>query len=391
MNHSTGTGKPLVSVIIPTHNRATLLPTALDSVYVQEGIGEQFDLEVIVVDDASTDSTPDIVRRSYPSARYIRLPKNRGVSGARNSGLAASQGAFVAFLDDDDVWLPHRLRAQLPVLERHPEAGAVYSQVYYSYCNRVAKKYPDLSRAGSGWVFKSLLMGNFMTPQSVLVRREAFERTGYFDEHLSSHEDWDMWLRLSFHFPFLFQAGVVAVYNAAPDGLWLGVPRDVQEGSCTRVIEKALQMLPESPAYMELKRTARARVALAYAPTWAKELAVLHAHPDVARHNWAQRYVRRWVCKQALKTGSPISIARELCTQVKSAIPHRGLRARWRLGKMLAEIWAEIARSLAAGSPPREQDAAYAATRAVAQLPSYIMQLTLARIIVRGVLSRSQG
>jgi len=230
-------------------------------------------------------------------------------------------------------------------------------------------------------------MGNFMTVHSVLVRREALEKTGYFDERLSSHEDWDMWLRLSFHFPFLFLPGVVAVYNVAPDGLWLGTRVEAEGEGCTRVIEKALQMLAESPASAELKRTARARVALAYASTWAKELAVLQAHPNIARHNWAQRYVSRWVCKQALTAPSPISIARELCGQVKSVIPHRGLRARWWIGKMLAEIWAEIARSLA-GSEARKQDAAQAATYAVAQLPSYIMQVALARIIVQGVLSR---
>ena len=388
MKHRTVTGKPLVSAIITTHNRSTLLPTALDSVYRQDGIGEQFDLEVIVVDDASTDSTPDIMRQSYPSTRYIRLAKNRGVSGARNSGLAASRGAFVAFLDDDDVWLPHRLQAQVPVLERHPEAGAVYGQVYYSSRNRVWHKYPDLSRARSGWVFRALLMGNFMTLHSVLVRREAFEKTGYFDERLSSHEDWDMWLRLSFHFPFLFLPGVVAVYNVSPDGLWLRTQAEAEEERCTRVIEKALQMLPESPAYAELKRTARARVALAYAPTWTKQLAILRANPGIARHSWARRYVRTRVCKQALKTESPVSTARELCAQVKAATPHRGLRGGWWLRKMLAEIWAEIARSLASGSQARKRDAAYAASRAVAQLPSYVMQMTLARIIVRSVLSR---
>jgi glycosyltransferase involved in cell wall biosynthesis len=263
MNPRSVTGKPLVSAIITTHNRAAVLPRALASVYAQEGTGEQFDLEVIVVDDASTDSTADILRQSYPSVRYIRLAKNRGVSGARNAGLAASQGAFVAFLDDDDVWLPHRLQAQLPLLERHPEAGAVYGQVYYSSRNRVGQEYPDLSRARSGWIFESLLMGNFMTVHSVLVRRQAFEKTGYFDERLSSHEDWDMWLRLSFHFPFLFLPGALAVYNVSPDGLWLGTQAEAEEERCTRVIEKALQTLPESPAYMELKRTARARVALA--------------------------------------------------------------------------------------------------------------------------------
>ena len=391
MNDRAAARKPLVSAIITTHNRATLLPTALDSVYAQKGAGKQFDLEVIVADDACTDSTPDIMQQSYPSARYIRLAKNRGVSGARNFGLAASQGRFVAFLDDDDVWLPHKLQAQLPVLERHPEVGAVYSQVYYSYPNRVAKKYPELSRARSGWVFESLLIGNFMTLHSVVVRREAFEKTGYFDEQLRSHEDWDMWLRLSFHYPFLFLAGAVAVYNVSPDGLWLWVPRDVEEGRCARVIEKALKMLPESPAYTELKRTARTRIALAYAPTWARELVVLHENPNIARYGWAQRYVRHWVWKQARKTASPLSTTRDLCAQVKAAIAPRSIRRRWWMGKMLAEIWAEIARSLAAGSEARKRDAAYAATHAVAQLPSYLMDMTLARIIIRGVLSRSRG
>jgi hypothetical protein len=379
--------KPLVSAIIATHNRATVLRRALESVYVQEGAGRQFDIEVIVVDDASTDTTPEVVRQLYPSAQYIRLSENRGVSEARNFGLAVSQGRFVAFLDDDDVWLPHKLQVQVPMLERHPEAALVYSQVYYSSHNRVSKKYPELSRAHSGWAFESLLLGNFMTLHSVLVRREAFDKTGYFDEQLSSHEDWDMWLRLSFHFPFVFLPGVVGVYNVSPEGLWLGVPRGVEGERCTRVIEKALQMLPESPASTALKRATRARVTLAYAPTWDRELAVLQAHPGIARHNWAQRYVSRWVCKQALETEAPISIARELCGQVKSVIPHRGLRAHWWIRKMLAEIWAEIARSLA-GSETREEDAAYAATYAVAQLPSYITEVGLARIIVRGVLSR---
>ena len=94
--------RPLISAIIPTRNRAVLLPRALDSVYAQEGIGEQFDLEVVIVDDASADATPDVVTQ-YPRARYIRLSTPRGASGARNAGIAVSRGALIAFLDDDDL------------------------------------------------------------------------------------------------------------------------------------------------------------------------------------------------------------------------------------------------------------------------------------------------
>ena len=108
-------GLPIVSVIIPTHNRANLLKTALDSVYAQEGIGESFEIEVIVVDDASSDNTPDVVL-GYP-AKFIRHETNQGASAARNSGIKASQGKYVAFLDDDDLFLPHKLKTQVPVLE----------------------------------------------------------------------------------------------------------------------------------------------------------------------------------------------------------------------------------------------------------------------------------
>src|SRR6266852_4088374 len=121
--------RPLISVVIPTRNRAALLARALDSVFAQYGIGEQFDLEVIVVDDGSTDSTATVVGE-YAQVRCLRLSTHRGVSAARNAGIEASRGAFICFLDDDDVWLPGRLRLQIPVFKRHPEAGAVYSQVF---------------------------------------------------------------------------------------------------------------------------------------------------------------------------------------------------------------------------------------------------------------------
>src|SRR6478672_6657883 len=102
---------PVVSVVIPTHNRANLLNGAIDSVYQQEGIGEYFRIEVIVVDDASTDSTSEVVSR-YPAIRYLKLSTNLGPAGARNAGIRASSGKYVALLDDDDIWLPHRLRVQ---------------------------------------------------------------------------------------------------------------------------------------------------------------------------------------------------------------------------------------------------------------------------------------
>ena len=118
------TVRPLVSAIIPTHNRAHCLSRAVDSIYAQEGLGEHFDIEIIVVDDASSDSTTEVVRR-YSGVRYIRQPERRGVSAALNAGLRASTGCCIVFLDDDDVWLPHKLRVQVLQLEAHIDVGVV--------------------------------------------------------------------------------------------------------------------------------------------------------------------------------------------------------------------------------------------------------------------------
>src|SRR5216684_9137356 len=140
--------RPLVSVIIPTRNRAALLARALDSVFSQYGLGEQFDLEVIVVDDGSTDSTATVVGE-YAQVRCLHFSTSREVAAARNAGIEASRGAFICFLDDDDVWLPGRLKLQIPVFNHHPEAGAVYSQVFDTH---TGKAYPAPSRAVSGWI-----------------------------------------------------------------------------------------------------------------------------------------------------------------------------------------------------------------------------------------------
>src|SRR5574341_1361744 len=148
--------RPLVSVIVPTHNRAGLLGEALDSVFAQQGAGELFDLDVIVVDDASSDHPAGVVSR-YPSARCIRLDENRGLSGARNVGLEAARGSYVAFLDDDDLWLPRKLKLQVAALERTPAAGVAYSQYYVRSRGGKAILMPEAGTAPSGWVLPAML------------------------------------------------------------------------------------------------------------------------------------------------------------------------------------------------------------------------------------------
>ena len=187
--------RPLVSTIIPTRNRAHCLPRAIESILAQEGLGEEFELEAIVVDDGSSDRTRDVVRR-YPGLRYIRLPARRGVSAALNAGLRAATGRFITFLDDDDEWLPHKLRVQVSLLHSHPEAGVVYGQVRLLRPGR-EQLYPEIGQAPSGRVLHEMLLDNFCgTHAAMLIRRDAIEQAGGFDEALDCCEDFDLSLRL---------------------------------------------------------------------------------------------------------------------------------------------------------------------------------------------------
>jgi hypothetical protein len=391
--------KPLVSVLIPTHNRSDTLPRALDSAYGQEGRGDHFDLEIIVVDDASSDATPSVIR-AYPGIRYIRLPERRGVSAATNVALQVSRGCYITFLDDDDVWLQHKLRVQVPLLTAHPDIGVVYSQSLVRSEGAEERLYPEASKALSGRVFTGMLMDNFCGHHaSLLARRTAFEKAGYFDETLTSHVDWDMSLRLAFHVPFLFMPGAVDVYNLSPQGLWLKrAASGMGRADAARVIEKALQLLPNSPQYEEVKRVARARVMLgAVYPlllagdlTQVREtvMTTLRAHPWIIRHDWARDILGDAASQLALSTTSPVLTARELCAEIRSATLKRTLRDRWYVRCTFGAIWADTARSLASSDPARDRDSAYAAATAIATMPSFLRRLGLLRLIVRGVLGR---
>lgn len=190
--------KPLVSVIIPTYNRAHLLKRAIDSALAQT----YENLEVLVIDDASSDETEYVVG-SYrdPRVRYFRHCTNRGGSAARNTGLQLARGHFVAFLDSDDEWMPEKVERHLEVFRKHPEYDVVYSAV--------RDVYPDGSfrirhhDGPEGQIYDLLLVRNVVGPTSAfVVRRECFEKVGGFDESLRSAQDYDMWLRLARHFKF---------------------------------------------------------------------------------------------------------------------------------------------------------------------------------------------
>ena len=191
-----GSSCPLVSVVIPTYNRGTYLKTAIASALAQEYAGELFELETIVVDDCSPDDMRHIAT-AFPGVQYVRLPENRGASGARNAGIKLAKGKYVALLDDDDEFLTHKLMVQVPVLEANSDVGVVYGQSVVTGTDAPLLLWP--AGGPSGRVFDEFLTrtDDFLHPPTWLVRRELFEAAGWFDEQHRTMEHYDMALRLA--------------------------------------------------------------------------------------------------------------------------------------------------------------------------------------------------
>ena len=186
---------PKVSVIIPTYNRVHILKEAINSVLSQK----YNDLELIVVDDGSTDETKKLVSSYTTHLTYI-YQEHQGVSSARNRGIECAQGDYIAFLDSDDLWLPDKLCLQMKFMENHPDTLICYTEeIWIRKGMRVnpMKKH----RKYSGMIFEHCLPLCIVSPSSVLIVRSLFEEVGKFDEKFEVCEDYDLWLRISVQYP----------------------------------------------------------------------------------------------------------------------------------------------------------------------------------------------
>jgi len=185
---------PAVSVIIPTHNRAHMLKEAIASVLSQA----YKDFELVVIDDGSTDDTQALLR-SYTDIRVI-AQEHRGVSAARNTGISASRGPLIAFLDSDDLWLPEKLTAQIDFFDTHPEA--VICQTEETWVRKGVRVNPRRKhKKPSGMIFEHSVDLCLVSPSAVMMRRALLDQVGFFDETMSACEDYDLWLRVSCRFP----------------------------------------------------------------------------------------------------------------------------------------------------------------------------------------------
>jgi glycosyltransferase involved in cell wall biosynthesis len=203
----------LVSVIIPAYNCACFIGDALNSVF-----GQTYrPIEVIVVDDGSSDETADIVR-SYQSVRYIRQ-NNHGPSAARNTGIRAAKGEYIAFLDADDLWVAEKLSEQVALLEACPKASLAFanmrlvSQESGHEPSMFEKYHLTANFFGHDRLVvdapAKLVWSNFIPTSTVIVRKQALVDAGGFDEAFRKAEDWDLWLRMALHAPIAYSPALL--------------------------------------------------------------------------------------------------------------------------------------------------------------------------------------
>lgn len=193
---------PHVSVIVPCYNRADEARAAIESVLEQDY--PSFD--VIAVDDQSTDNTWDVINAiSAPNYRVVRNARGKGVSGARNTGVDATQGPWVAFQDSDDLWRPGKLAAQMQAALAMHDSVAVYCAM--EICNdgaRTGRVPADHDTHLSGDILPGLTLNSFISTQTVVIRRDVYAGVGGFDEALNALVDWELMLRVAQHGPVAY-------------------------------------------------------------------------------------------------------------------------------------------------------------------------------------------
>lgn len=392
--------KPLVSVIMPTYNRSGLLREALASVKAQEGNGELFDMEVIVIDDCSQDDTPEVMLQ-YPWTQYIRLERNHGQSAAVNIGIRASKGAYIALLDDDDLWLPNRLKAHLPVFEDRPEVGVVYGQGVATG-DGADMIWPDAQRAPSGNAFMDFLMEEFVLTDCALVRRDAFEKAGYFDEKLKTMSHYDMFLRLAFHVPFAFLAGPIAIARFSEDAKWF---TNIKSGryvvNTLYIVERVLKWVKDPVRRAGLRRQAQIswRSQFNY---WLNKAGQIDQIRDlllssIQEEPWmltdpkalpvirtGMIIVARWL---ALNSDRPIADVRSFCGKVEMAVAEAFGPGKWlELAQFKAAVWMAVAvAQTESGSMVQCRNAVLAVLHALPNNPAVINKTVILKILIRSV------
>jgi len=201
--------KPLVSVIVTTFNRCEMLAETIQSILQQTFL----DFELIVVDNMSEDGTREYISSIQDGrVRYFRNQNYGVIAKNRNYGIKEAKGTYIAFCDDDDLWLPNKLEVQVTLLKNNPNKVMCYSQAESFLDNQTVKKLM-IRRSVKKSHFINLLQGNFIPNSSVLIKRDVFDRLGYLNESSELREDYEMWLRVTKSFSIVGTDQVLIKYR----------------------------------------------------------------------------------------------------------------------------------------------------------------------------------
>ncbi len=207
---------PKVSIITAAYNHVKFVRQSVESAQAQT----YRDFEHIVIDDGSSDGTAEILQSFGDKITYIRQ-ENCGAHAAINRGIRMSSGEFIAILDSDDAWLPHKLERQMQMFEQFPEAGLVYS--YASMIDAdggVNGEQIGEPLSDSRHPFEELLRGNRVPILAAVFRRACIEDVGFFSETLKAFSDWDLLLRISVRWSFIFVPEPLALYRVHDNNSW---------------------------------------------------------------------------------------------------------------------------------------------------------------------------
>lgn len=230
-----------VSVIIPAYNKAAYTRQAVDSVLAQD----YSSVELIVVDDGSTDETQEVLQ-SYGSRLIYVRKVNGGACSARNVGLSRATGEWVAFLDCDDLYRPKKISQSVAFLKSNPSYGFVYTAA--DFINRegqVVGQYDHARSRHTGWIYDHLLKGNMICNSTVVARRDIVMKAGGFDERFFMPADWDMWLRLARLAPAGYLAEYLSAYRVTDNYILNRLPQAYQEEHMMLEKQKTLAALSD--------------------------------------------------------------------------------------------------------------------------------------------------
>jgi glycosyltransferase involved in cell wall biosynthesis len=244
---------PLVSVIVPVFNAAGFVAQAVSSALASHGVA----IEVIAIDDGSTDGTAQVLERFGHGIRTVRQEQG-GPYRARNLGARLAGGEWLAFLDADDEWQPDKLIKQLALAR--PDVRLIFTDCEnFGDCSRVKRLQSDSTPLYDGEVFEPLLLGNFISMSSVLMRRATFLSLGGFNEEQTGVQDWDLWLR------YAAAGGRVAVvrepltrYRIHPAQMTQNL--DARAADRSAVVEKALRSVRGRQVSRHIASRARANI-----------------------------------------------------------------------------------------------------------------------------------